>query len=414
VTLDLPTVLERIARHARELLDASDCAVFLPDLEGERMKALVALGTFASLVKATDVQYGQGILGHVWREGKAELINDAGSDPRGIRIEGTDEQPDEKLMVTPLLSGQEVIGLMAIWRVGGRPFVKANLDFLTGLARQATIAIENARLFAEAEAARAAAEEANRSKSAFLANVSHELRTPLTSILGFAHVVQNRLNGRVYPEVSEENQLAQRATAQIDESLAIILSEGERLTALINNVLDLEKIEAGKMEWHMEPLQMEVVMKQAIDVSISLAEQKGLQMIQMFPDSLPPVIGDRDKLVQVIINLISNAIKFTEAGEIRCAIEVDGQQLRVSVADSGIGIAPEDIDGVFAKFSQVGDTLTEKPRGTGLGLSIAREIIEHHGGRIWADSVAGQGSRFSFTLPIAAQSQGSTAKRLPA
>lgn len=411
-TLELPTVLERIARHARELLDATDCAVFLPDRNELVMNAFVALGPIATQVKATTIQPGVGILGDIWHRAKAELINDASGDPRAVKIAGTDDQPDEKMMAVPLLSGDHVIGLMAVWRSSGNLFKEANLSFLVRLARQAAIAIENARLFAIAEDARDAAEEANRSKSAFLANVSHELRTPLTSILGFAHVLQNRLERRILPVIPTDDLRAQRAIEQIYESLEIILSEGERLTALINNVLDLEKIEAGKMEWYMEPLDIGDVVTQAIDASNSLIEQKGLALVTKMPDSIPSIIGDRDKLMQVLINLLSNAFKFTEEGTVTCSIQKGDDALQVSISDTGVGIASQDKEDVFIKFKQVGDTLTEKPRGTGLGLPISKEIIEHHGGRIWVESALGEGSTFSFTLPISGMAEPDTVHRL--
>lgn len=399
-TLDLPTVLERIARHARDLLNVKDSAVFLPDESGTFMKGYVALGPIAAEVKASIVKPGIGILGHIWQNGEAEVINEAHKDPRAILIGGTEQQVDEKMMVTPLYSGARITGLMAVWRTGGDNFKDADLDFFVGLSRQAAIAIENARLYSEAETARAAAEEANRSKSAFLANVSHELRTPLTSILGFAHVLQNRLERRIQPVIPTDDQQVQHALAQIDESLSIILSEGERLTTLINNVLDLEKIEAGKMEWDMKPLDLAQVLEQGIDATSLIIEQKGLTLKREIADELPRINGDHDKLVQVIINLLSNAIKFTTEGGITCSAQAQEGVLKVSISDTGEGIAKRDLESVFEKFQQVGDTLTEKPRGTGLGLPICKEIVERHGGRIWAESMPGEGSTFSFILPI--------------
>ncbi len=399
-TLDLPTVLERIAYHARELLNVKDSAVFLPDESGALMKGYVALGPIAAQVKASTIQPGVGILGEIWNGRQAEVINAAQNDPRAVLIAGTEQQEDEKMMVTPLFSGERVTGLMAVWRTGGDNFNEADLEFFVGLSRQAGIAIENARLYSEVETARATAEEANRSKSAFLANVSHELRTPLTSILGFAHVLQNRIERRILPVVPAEDQSAQQALAQIDESLAIILSEGERLTALINNVLDLEKIEAGKMDWDMQTLDLAQVLEQGIDATSSMIEQKGLELKREIANPLPLIIGDHDRLVQVIINLLSNAIKFTNNGIITCRAQEQDEVVLVSISDTGEGIAEVDLESVFDLFQQVGDTLTEKPRGTGLGLPICREIIERHGGRIWVESELKQGSTFSFLLPV--------------
>jgi GAF domain-containing protein len=196
-TLDLTAVLERIAGHARDLLDVSNSAVFLPDEERETMKAVVALGPIAGQVRATRVRRGEGIVGDLWQRREAQFVNDAAHDPRAVTIAGTERRPDDRTMVAPLLAGERVTGMMAVWRSGGDAFGEQDLAFLQDLARQASIAIENARLYSEAQAARAAAENAqaaaeearavaeaaNESKSAFLANVSHELRTPLTSVM---------------------------------------------------------------------------------------------------------------------------------------------------------------------------------------------------------------------------------------
>jgi len=248
--------------------------------------------------------------------------------------------------------------------------------------------------------ARVAAEAANEAKSAFLANVSHELRTPLTSIMGFTRIVQKRLQERIIPQITVNDAQVQRAIVQVDSNLKIVLSEGERLTSLINNLLDLEKIRAGKMDWHMKAVHIAEIVDQAWAASSSLLENKGLTWVREIPPDLPPVSGDHDRLVQVIINLISNAVKFTEKGSITCRVTASAEELVVCMQDQGIGIDKKDQVLVFEKFRQVGDTLTNKPPGTGLGLPICKEIIEHHGGRMWLDSEPGSGSSFFFSLPL--------------
>ena len=247
-----------------------------------------------------------------------------------------------------------------------------------------------------------AAEEASRSKGAFLATVSHELRTPLTSILGFAKLIKKRLAEVVTPAVAGAEPRVQRALTQIASNIEIIVSEGERLTALINNVLDLAKIEAGRVEWKVQPVAIAEVIGRAIAATTSIAEQKGLPLRAEIEDRLPQVQSDQDRLIQVMINLISNAVKFTDYGEITCCARRAGQEIVVSVADTGIGIEPEHRAKVFEEFAQVGDTLTDKPTGTGLGLPICRQIVEHFGGRIWVESEVGKGSVFRFTLPMPA------------
>jgi signal transduction histidine kinase len=172
---------------------------------------------------------------------------------------------------------------------------------------------------------------------------------------------------------------------------------------LINNLLDLEKIRAGKMTWRHAPLQIGNVIDLAGSATASLFESKGLTWVKIVPDGLPPIDGDADRLEQVVINLISNAVKYSENSAITCKAELKDREIIVSVADQGIGIAKADHALVFEEFRQVGDTLTTKPEGTGLGLPICKEIIEHHGGRIWLESDLGQGSTFFFSLPIQEQ-----------
>jgi signal transduction histidine kinase/HAMP domain-containing protein len=246
------------------------------------------------------------------------------------------------------------------------------------------------------------AEAANEAKSNFLANVSHELRTPLTSILGFARIVQKRFQSTVVPHLVPAEGPVARAIRQIENNLEIVLLEGDRLTKLVNDVLDLEKIEAGEMVWNITALDIAAVIAQAAAATESLYRQKGLDFVTEIAPDLPQVLGDRDRVIQVLINLISNAVKFTEAGRITCRAAVGAEgRVEVAVADSGRGIALEDQAAIFEKFRQVGDTLTEKPSGTGLGLPICREIIEHLGGEIAVESNLRRGSTFSFWLPAA-------------
>ena len=254
----------------------------------------------------------------------------------------------------------------------------------------------------EAEEARTAAEAANLEKSGFLSNVSHELRTPLTSVIGFTKVTLKDLEERVFPNVVSEDRKVNRAILQARESLSIIISEGERLTSLINDLLDLAKIESGKVDWKDEAVWLDEVVDHAVSATAALVDQKGLTLIREVEADLPPVTGDRDRLIQVVINLLSNAVKFTPHGTVTCRVQRAQNNLVVSVTDTGVGIAPEDQPKVFEKFKQVGDTLTDKPKGTGLGLPICHEIVKRHGGRLWLESELGKGSKFSFKLPLPA------------
>lgn len=254
------------------------------------------------------------------------------------------------------------------------------------------------------EEARRHAESANAAKSMFLANVSHELRTPLTSIIGFTRVIQRQLARAIIPNASRDDPKVPTAIKHVTENIDIILTEGARLTTLINNLLDLEKIEAGEMSWQISAVKPADLLSRAGDATASLHEAKDIRFDIEVDPNLPAVQADRDRIVQVLINLISNAVKFTPKGRVWCeAKDTNDGFVEFAVSDTGIGIDQMEHAKVFEKFRQVGDTLIDKPTGTGLGLAICKEIVEHLGGLIKVESALGKGSRFSFTLPVAAQ-----------
>jgi len=250
--------------------------------------------------------------------------------------------------------------------------------------------------------------EVDRMKTDFLSTVSHELRTPLTSVLGFAKLIDKKLQELVFPALKTEDKKTKRAVKQVGGNIGIIISEGERLTALINDVLDIAKMEAGKIEWKMEPVKVEEVIDRAIAATSALFQQTSVALVKELEPELPEVRGDEDRLIQVVINLISNAVKFTSEGSVILKVSRTDEEIITSVIDTGIGIAPKDQPKVFDKFKQVGDTLTDKPKGTGLGLPICKQIIEHHGGQIGVASELGTGSTFFFTLPISPDAQRNT------
>ena len=307
----------------------------------------------------------------------------------------------------PIPVGDEIIGVLSVQSTEHEnSFNESDQRLLSTIAASVGVALNNAALFEdvkqakmEAEAATKAAEKANDAKSAFLSTVSHELRTPLTSVLGFAKIIRKRLDEKIFPAVDKASAKTQKTISQISENLNVVVSEGERLTHLINDVLDLAKIEAGKMEWNMETVSMAEVAERAIAATAALFENKNLVLEKNIQSNIPDTTGDRDKLIQVMVNLISNSVKFTPKGKVSCKVFRKKNEIVVSVSDTGIGIAPEDHGVVFEQFKQVGDTLTDKPKGTGLGLPICKEIIEHHGGRIWVESELAKGSTFSFALP---------------
>lgn len=242
----------------------------------------------------------------------------------------------------------------------------------------------------------------NDAKSQFLSTVSHELRTPLTSIMGFSKIIRKRLEERILPNLDRSDPKTDRAAEQVVSNLGIVISESERLTALINDVLDLAKIESGKIVWHEERLDVSDLIERAAAATATLFEQKNIPLQLNIEPGLPDTLGDPDRLLQVLVNLLSNAVKFTDAGAVTCSARLqNAHTLLMAVADTGVGVPEEFRQMIFEKFRQVtGDTLTDKPQGTGLGLAISKEIVEHHGGRIWLESAPGKGSVFCFTLPV--------------
>jgi signal transduction histidine kinase len=257
-------------------------------------------------------------------------------------------------------------------------------------------------------------EEANRRlqkldqmKSDFLSSVSHELRTPLTSIRGFAHLVEREFS-RSFASLAGEDAGLIKKSNRIRENLEIILKESDRLTRLVNDVLDLAKIEAGRVEWHDTPVQPGVLVHDAINAAQGMFDQKpDVELKVEIEDGLPLFVGDADRMLQVLINLFNNAAKFTDHGSVTVQAFLNPEnQIQIDIIDSGIGFPPEEAEAIFDKFQQAkhGDTLEDRPRGTGLGLSISREIVERHGGKVRAQSQPGKGSVFTVLLPPAAES----------
>ena len=250
--------------------------------------------------------------------------------------------------------------------------------------------------------------ELDRLKTDFISTVSHELRTPMTSVLGFSKIIRKKLENSVFPEI-ENVEGTNKPIAQVRSNLAIIVAEAERLTELINDVLDIARMEAGKVLWRDKRISMDDVIGHSRDSTMGLWKSKGLELKLDIEPGLPPVYGDFDRLVQVVVNLISNAVKFTETSPIVCRAKSVGGMVVVSVEDQGAGIREQDVVHVFDKFKQVGDTLTSKPAGTGLGLPICRQIVDRHGGRIWVESEVGRGSVFHFSIPKAREGRGDDA-----
>jgi GAF domain-containing protein/CheY-like chemotaxis protein len=355
------------------------------------------------------LKLGEGLSSKIILNGEPLLINKNVDEQRvqlGVQKVG---KAASSYLGVPIPVGDEIIGVLSVQSTEHENrFNENDQRLLITIASSVGVALRNAQLFEdveqakmEAEKASKVAEKANDAKSAFLSTVSHELRTPLTSVLGFAKIINKRLNDKIFPALDRSDSKTEKTVNQVNENLQVVISEGERLTHLINDVLDLAKIEAGKMEWNKENVSLAEVTERAIAATTSLFEQKDIKLIKKIDPEVPDITGDTDKLIQVVINLFSNAVKFTDKGNVTCAVSQNDNEVMVSISDTGIGIAKEDYGAVFEQFKQVGgDTLTDKPKGTGLGLPICKEIVEHHGGRIWVESKVNKGSTFAFAIPF--------------
>jgi signal transduction histidine kinase len=297
----------------------------------------------------------------------------------------------QALLALPLLSEDRLIGGLVVRRKEAGEFPAPVVDLLQTFAAQSVLAIHNARLFREIEEKGCELEIANKHKSEFLANMSHELRTPLNAILGYTELILDNIYGNV-PE-------------KIQGVLKHLEKNGHHLLSLINDVLDLSKIEAGQITLSLNEYSMGEVIQTVFTSVEALAAEKKLDLKVKVSKDLPTGKGDEQRIAQVILNLVGNAIKFTNEGEIKAEATAANQTFLVSVSDTGPGLAEVEQKKIFEGFHQVDGSSTRKKGGTGLGLSISKKIVEMHGGRIWVESTLGKGSTFRFTLPVRVEKQ---------
>lgn len=291
----------------------------------------------------------------------------------------------------PLVVRGEPIGELAV--AGLTDISPEVADLMDAIAAQASVHLEALRLTEELQKRAAELQELDRLKSSFLANMSHELRTPLNSILGFSDVMLEGIDGPL--------------TAYMENDLRLIQKNGQHLLSLINDVLDMAKIESGRMNLHLERFKVQAMLENAISITSTLANTKNLALyIDPDSDKELEIIADNTRLNQVMINLVNNSLKFTETGQVSLhACTLDNDKILITVRDTGIGIPEDHLEKIFQEFSQVDTSTTRKAGGTGLGLPISRRLVEMHGGRLWAESagIPGEGSTFYIELPIEAQ-----------
>ena len=395
-TLDLDTVLDTIVTRANQLAGTDGCSIFEYDEAAEAFR--LRASRFADpreaamldpIARATPIPKGQGLAGRAALRREPVHVPD-------IAVAGAYDSPlrapllqagYRALLGVPLLHEERVIGVLAVSRKTPGDFAPEVVAVLKTFATQSVLAIHNAHLFRELEAKSRLLEAASRHKSEFLANMSHELRTPLNAILGFSEVLAERMFG----EVNEKQA----------EYLQDILSSGRHLLSLINDILDLSKVEAGRLELELGRFHLPTALDNALTLVRERATRHGITLTQTVDAGVGDIVADERKVKQILLNLLSNAVKFTpEGGRVGLTATTAESVVTIAVTDTGIGIAPEDQAAIFEEFRQVGRDDTRTPEGTGLGLTLAKKFVELHGGRIWLQSQVGQGSTFSFTLPI--------------
>ncbi|MBI4013152.1 MAG: GAF domain-containing protein [Candidatus Rokubacteria bacterium] len=391
-TLDLGTVLTTIVSRADQLSGTDGGAIYEYDEATGRMHLRATHKFDDQLVEALrshPLRPGEGAVGQAAAAREPIQIPDILAEGAygGPLREPATRSGLRALLAVPLFRDDQIIGGLVLARRLPGEFPAAVVDLLRTFATQSALAIQNARLFRELEEKSRELEAASRHKSEFLANMSHELRTPLNAIIGFSEVLAERMFGELNPKQAEYIQ--------------DIHGSGRHLLSLINDILDLSKVEAGRMELEMAPFDLPVALENALTLVRERAQRHGLT-VQLAVDSrVGEVVGDERKVKQILLNLLSNAVKFTpEGGRIGVTAAPADGFVEIAVSDTGIGIAPEDRDAIFEEFRQAGSDYARKREGTGLGLTLAKRFVELHGGRIWVESEVGKGSIFTFTLPV--------------
>ncbi len=391
-TLDLETVLTSIVSHAVQLSGTDGGAIYEYDEPSEEFLLRATDHMEEELInalRANPPRLGDGVVGRAAASREPvqvpNILEERAYAPRIRQM--LERFGFRASLAVPLLREDRIIGGLVVRRKSTGEFRPEVIELLKTFATQSVLAIQNARLFREIEDKSRQIEAANRHKSEFLANMSHELRTPLNAIIGFSEVLQERYFG----------ELNEKQAEYTDD----ILTSGRHLLSLINEILDLSKVEAGRMELELATFDIPLAIDNARTFVRERATTHGITLDVTIDERLGDFVGDERKIKQILLNLLSNAVKFTpEGGRITINARPINGSVEISVTDTGIGIAEEDQPKVFEEFRQVGSDNAKKIEGTGLGLTLAKKFVELHGGKIWVESEVGKGSTFTFTLPI--------------
>ena len=393
-TLDLKAVLKTIVDRAVELSSTDAGSIFYFRQEIGRFELGETTGLDADIVatfRKLDIAAGQTGLGEAIANGRPLQVADITKRPSNVLRDAAIEAGLRAVLIVPLLSGDGPLGALVLQRRQPGEFSPSVVALMQSFADQSAIALENARLFDEIAQKSRELDVASQHKSQFVANMSHELRTPLAAILGYAELMQEGFYEPLGPKSLD--------------ALTRIRANGKHLLGLINTVLDIAKIESGQFKLNLGEYTLENVVETVRAATESLAETKKLGFKTDVAQRLPIGVGDEQRLIQVLLNLVGNAIKFTDRGEVRISATALNSHFSVRVSDTGPGIPVDEQKRIFEQFHQVDGSDTKPKGGTGLGLTIAKQIVEMHGGRIWVESTPGEGATFQMELPIRAANQ---------